>query len=176
MANDLSVRVATADDAAVVAELNGIVQALHHGNRPDRFPAPDAAGVTRTFERWLGPDDEPPARPGAAATRGWICEDGAGRAVGYVLAVLTQRDATPFTSAARWVELDQIAVREDCRGAGAGRALAAAVEAWAAELDVPEVELTVWEFNETARAFFASLGFSTRQRRLSAPVRRAGEG
>jgi hypothetical protein len=34
----------------------------------------------------------------------------------------------------------------------------------------------VWEFNATARAFFASLGFSTRQRRLSAPVPRVGEG
>jgi hypothetical protein len=75
MANDLSVRLATADDAAVVSELNGTVQALHHGNRQDRSPAPEAAGVTRTFD-----------------------------------------------------------------------------------------------------AFFASLGFSTRQRRLSAPVRRAGEG
>lgn len=175
MANDLSVRVATADDAAVVAELNGTVQALHHRNRPDRFPAPDAAGVARNFERWLGPDDRPPPRPGASATRGWICEDGTGRAVGYAIAILTRREATPFTSAASWVELDQIAVREDCRGSGAGRALAAAVVAWAAELDVAEVELTVWEFNATARAFFASLGFSTRQRRLSAPVPRVGE-
>lgn len=88
-----------------------------------------------------------------------VCEATDGTAVGYVIAVNRERSESPFTSRQQWVELDQIAVREDHRASGAGRLLALAVVEWAKGLGVDTLELTVWEFNQTAQAFFAGLGF-----------------
>lgn len=94
-----------------------------------------------------------------------MCELSTGAVVGYVIAVYRERAESPFTSAGRWVELDQIAVRADHRGVGAGRMLALAVVEWARQLAVDTVELSVWEVNATAQAFFAGLGFETLQQR-----------
>lgn len=97
--------------------------------------------------------------PGRSETKGWMCESETGEAIGYVVAVYFERPESPFTAAGRWVELDQIAVREDARALGAGRMLAFAVVAWAREVGVDTLELSVWEFNATAQAFFVGLGF-----------------
>ena len=61
----------------------------------------------------------------------------------------------------RFVELDQIAVLPEYRQSGVGHALAQCVFAYAHEVGATEIELTTWDFNGTARAFFANLGFRT---------------
>jgi GNAT superfamily N-acetyltransferase len=40
------------------------------------------------------------------------------------------------------------------------------VEGWARDRKVDQIELTVWEFNEEARKFYESLGFTTSYRRM----------
>lgn len=165
MPSTLTVRAAGPDDAAVVAELNGIVQGIHYAAHPDRFPAPGAQRVGPAFRELLQPRQA--SLPGHSETRGWICESTEGTAIGYVIAVKRERPESPFTSPQRWVELDPIAVREDQRASGAGRLLALAVVAWAKELGVDTLELTVWEFNRTAQAFFAGLGFEPIQQRYA---------
>lgn len=163
----LTVRVADSDDAAVVARLNGIVQGLHHNAHPDRFLPPDAERVEPVFREWLAPDHERAWLPGHSKTRAWLCVDEDGEAIGYVVAVYRERAESPFTTATRSVELDQIAVRDDVRGSGAGRQLALAVVEWARELGVQTLELSVYEFNAAAQAFFGGLGFAPLQHRLA---------
>ncbi|MGD9797768.1 MAG: GNAT family N-acetyltransferase [Acidimicrobiia bacterium] len=142
-----------------------IVQGIHAAAHPDRFLVPDAQRVEPVFREWLEPGHARDWLPGQAETRGWLCESAEREAVGYVIAVSRERPETPFTSPQRWVELDQIAVRDDHRAAGAGRSLVLAVVEWARELGVDTLELTVWEFNQTAQSFFAGLGFQVIQRR-----------
>lgn len=154
MGSQLTVREASAADAATLARLNAVVQGLHHDAYPDRFYEPDETRVAPFYRALL----EGMTGSAVPLARAWLCVDATDEAMGYVLALVRDRHDNPFTRAHRCIELDQIAIVDEERGAGAGRLLAAVVIDWARELGVEEVELSVWDFNEGARAFFASLG------------------
>ena len=47
---------------------------------------------------------------------------------------------------------------DEARGGSAGRLLASVVIDWAQDLGVELIELSVWDFNEGARAFFGAMG------------------
>lgn len=101
---------------------------------------------------------QPERQPTGAGARAWLCVDGTDEAVGYALAVLRERPDSPFTKAVRCVELDQVAIVDDARRSGAGQLLASVVIDWARDLGVELLELSVWDFNEGARAFFDAMG------------------
>jgi diamine N-acetyltransferase len=164
----LVVREANSGDAATIARLNDVVQALHYEAFPDRFNEPGGALVEPAFLRMLKP-----LGASQPETKAWVCVDQHDEAIGYVLAVLRERPANPFTKAARWIELDQICVLDEARGLGAGRLLATSVVDWARDRGVELLELSVWDFNAGARAFFDSLGFTPLWRRqaLRLPVK-----
>jgi ribosomal protein S18 acetylase RimI-like enzyme len=42
----------------------------------------------------------------------------------------------------------------------------AAAERWAAERGLSEIELSVWEFNQSALAFYQELGYVTERRKM----------
>jgi len=151
----LTVREANLDDAATIARLSNVVQGLHYGAFPERFHEPDQARVEQVYRQMLASN----GTAATAQTRAWLGVDDNDEAVGYVLAVLRERPENAFTKAIRWIELDQISVLDDARGLGAGRLLAASVVEWAQGSGVELLELSVWDFNEGARAFFSSLGF-----------------
>jgi GNAT superfamily N-acetyltransferase len=167
----LVVRAAGPEDAATIAHLNNIVQAPHYEALPERFHEPDERRVESVFRQLLASDGQAPAGPAKA----WLCVDDDDVAVGYVMAVLRERPENPFTKAMRCIELDQIAVLDDARRDGAGRLLVRTVIEWARHSGVDVVELSVWDFNEGAQAFFASLGFEPLSRRqcLSLPPTKA---
>ncbi len=150
----LSVREATAADAPTLARLNTVVQRLHHDAYPNRFHEPNEARVEPFYRQLLQPE----GNPKGARARSWLCVDVADEAVGYVLAVLRERPDNPFTKAIRWIELDQVAIVDEARGGGAGRLLASVVIDWAQDLGIELLELSVWDFNEGARAFFGAIG------------------
>lgn len=154
----MKVREATPADAPVVARLNAVVQRLHHEAHPDRFCPPHEKATTPLFRDWLSGADQR-WLPGTAVTKAWLCEDDRGEPLGYVLAVHRETPVSPFKPAMSWIQLDQIAVREDTRRCGIGNALVGAVEHWAHSLHVDTIELSVGEFNEGARRFFSALGF-----------------
>ena len=52
-----------------------------------------------------------------------------------------------------------LAVRDDVRRAGVGRALMQAGEAWARERGLPVLSLDVWSTNQPALAFYRALGY-----------------
>ncbi len=78
--------------------------------------------------------------------------------VGTEPRLVRERPDNPFTKPIRWIELDQIAIVDEARGGGAGRLLASVVIDWAQALGVELLELSVWDFNEGARAFFGAMG------------------
>jgi ribosomal protein S18 acetylase RimI-like enzyme len=53
-----------------------------------------------------------------------------------------------------------LAVRSGVRGLGHGRAMMRACEEWLTERGVPKINLMVRGDNETARAFYAALGYA----------------
>ncbi len=100
--------------------------------------------------------------------RAWLCGDDR-EPIGYLIGVLRERPATPFTYAWRWIELDQIAVRHDSRRSGAARLLLEAFERWVDELQVEVIELSVWALNVGAQSFFEDAGFAPLQHRMVRP-------
>ena len=67
----------------------------------------------------------------------------------------------------RWLMVNGVGVAERHRRGGVGRALIEHAHAWAQARGLGEVELTVWNANRNAIAFYQRLGYTTAVRRLS---------
>ncbi len=86
--------------------------------------------------------------------------------VGVLSALVRQNPDLPMFVPRRWLVVENVAVLEAYRGMGVGRALMQHAHEWARGQGLAEVELTVWEFNEGAVAFYEQLGYTTIVRRL----------
>ena len=149
------VRAAEEVDVSAIAALNAAVQQLHHEARPDWFVAPDGKAIASWLMTTLGRDD----------VFVFVAEED-GRIVGYTLATLHRRAPTPFTRAVAILELDQIGVDEDARRSGVGALLIRRIADLRSEVGADLAMLTVWDFNEVARAVFRACGFVDAMHRL----------
>ena len=145
------VRLASIEDAVLLAELVCDVQRLHAEALPEIYtPVDDLEPFVDDFRGRLlaNPDG-----------RVYIAEVD-GEAVGYVYAFRSQRVATAYTWARDTLVVDQISVRPAYQGCGIGRLLMQAVYDLARELQVDKVHLKVLAFNDAAIGFYAKLGFT----------------
>jgi diamine N-acetyltransferase len=92
--------------------------------------------------------------------------DDDGKIVGLLWGILRAAPDTPFHVPRRYLLVDMLGVTEAYRGKGVGRALMEHAETWAKAQGVTEVELSVWEFNESARAMYDKLGYKDIVRRM----------
>src|SRR5690242_16151279 len=96
------VRFADERDLPDVVELNAAVQLLHHEARPEWFVPPDTAAVSTWLTTAIRRDD----------VFVFVAEDEDDeQVVGYALATVHHRPATPFTRPLSILELDQIGVQ-----------------------------------------------------------------
>jgi len=149
------VRRAGPADVVALSQLNAHVQAIHVDARPDVFVPVSAAALAAWFRGMLD----------RAECRVWLAE-GDGIPAGYLLAMLQERPATPFTRRRRWCEVDQLSVAEAMRGRGVARALVEAAVSWARELRADSMAAQCWAFNTEAQAALAHLGFAPQTLRL----------
>jgi GNAT superfamily N-acetyltransferase len=154
------VRPAQVGDAERIARLNGVVQALHVDERPDRFKQPDLDEVVAVVKEWLR----------APERHIWLAEDEHSTPLGYAMGVRIDRPPNALVAAATVVELDQVVVVPEARGQGVATELCSRVLGWARDLAADRVEVSTWAFNTEAQSFFAHLGFTTDSLRLSRPV------
>ena len=138
---------------ALMDELHG----LHRAARPDIYaPAPALPDEAAFAERLK---DE----------IGLVCED-AGGVIGLaVMRVRTYAVPAVKTHTTGWIE--DICVKREARGRGAGRLLYEALMREAKRAGLERVELNVWAFNEEARAFYEHMGMSERSRVMEARVK-----
>jgi GNAT superfamily N-acetyltransferase len=71
-----------------------------------------------------------------------------------------------FHAPGRLVRLTALAVRDGAQGAGVGRALVVAAEAWAWSVDARRVEVTSGDHRPGAHAFYQALGYALDERRF----------
>jgi GNAT superfamily N-acetyltransferase len=90
--------------------------------------------------------------------------------VGFVIANVF--DTPPFEVLVprRVVFIDSMAVTAAQRGKGIGRALLEAASAWGRAKGATNLELTVWEFNRSALAFYERLGLTTIHRTMQLDI------
>jgi ribosomal protein S18 acetylase RimI-like enzyme len=144
-----TIRTAALGDEALLAVLNGFVHELHVANRPEHFRPTRVEHVSAWFRSLL-------QKPAVLI---WIAEED-GVPVGYVSALLHEREENPFCSARRWCEIDQIAVDDKWRRRGIARTLVQTALAEVRRRGIREVEMSSWSFNETAHHAFRRLGFA----------------
>jgi len=145
----MKIRQAVSIDSLLLSSLSMDVQRLHAEHRPDIFKLPQSEDFAVSFFD---------AMPADLTTRIFIAEED-GRALGYVLCKLIERQETPFMFAMRYLLVDQISVRPEAQGQGVGAALMKQAEAFAKELNVSRIQLDSWGFNTHAHTFFEKMGF-----------------
>lgn len=154
---EVSIRQATAEDYNVVCDLFDEVDALHCDSLPDIFRR--STGPARELDYYLGliADEDV----------GLFVAEVGGRIVGFAHAVIREAPAIPIFVPRRYAVVEGIGVTAEFRGRGIGRGLMDTVEAWARARGARSVELNVYEFNNGAIAFYESLGYGTRSRKMS---------
>jgi ribosomal protein S18 acetylase RimI-like enzyme len=95
----------------------------------------------------------------------WVAEGG-NRIVGVLHIAIEETPDLPILVPRRYGKIHDLVVRQDYRRLGIGRSLMKKANRWAMEKGVTQVELTVWEFNEGAIAFYEELGYSTASRKM----------
>jgi ribosomal protein S18 acetylase RimI-like enzyme len=147
----MTLRRASAEDAATLAALNTHVQAWHSAHYPDVFFAkPDPRNLVAWFaDRLVDP-----------ACTAFLVGD---PPVGYALCSLQSREASVFSPPILRLMIDHIAVAPAVRRQGLGRTLLGAAQGLARDLGVDEILLDTWHANTEAHAFFRAAGFSPRR-------------
>ena len=160
-----AIRAATKRDYDALNQIIDHVDALHREHLSHIFQKPD--GPPRDREYILGVLADESYGLFVAETEGPVPSHAEGPVLGFVQ--LAVRDALPIPILVprRVAVVENLAVREDVRRAGIGRALMRRAQRWAEELGAAEIELNVYEFNQAAIDFYHSLGYATSSRRMS---------
>jgi len=145
-----AVRLATMDDAEIIARQTSCVQQLHKQALPQIFKAPSA-------------DLFPPAKL-AALIQDSNCVVAVGeidgKIVGHIYGEVVYRSENAFGHAQRHVYIHQIGVDEEAHRRGVGTALISFMRERARAMGITAVQVDHWAFNTRAAAFFNACGFS----------------
>ena len=154
------VRAGNTSDLAALVAVNAEIQALHFANRPDQFKPVDSVAIERWFVELF-------QNPAASV---WVAQLDE-RVVGYAVVIRCSRPEGPYCPARAWWDLDQVGVLAEQRRTGVCRALVERVLQAASAENVAALELSSWNFNETAQDAFRSLGFVPKVTRFELSVK-----
>jgi diamine N-acetyltransferase len=157
-----TVRMARADDTAVLVALFAEGDRLHAAAQPVRFRYVEPE-VTAWRQRQLATILPDPDQPIFVAERD-------GFVAGAIRLTARTTPGTPVTLPRRFILMQELVVREPFRRSGVGRALLEQVHQWASAHGIREIELNVFAFNVAALAFYSAMGYTVFQQRLSRTV------
>ncbi len=86
--------------------------------------------------------------------------------IGAVIASVRQTPDYSILVQQTYVGVENLVVEEAFRHQGVGQALMDQVNQWVEKLGLKYIELTVWDFNAGAQAFYEKLGYQTLHHRL----------
>ena len=145
----VQLRLATADDLDTLVALVDPVQALHAKAHPDRFVYPfDPARIRSFFADRVGQSNEY-----------FLIAFREEKPVGFLGVRSVSLSENAFRKAYGFLLIDQISVLPEAQGAGVGTVLMQYVKDLADSLDLHDIRLDSWSFNESAHGFFRRAGF-----------------
>lgn len=145
MNTSFTIRPAEPRDAARLRELLEQICLLHVEGRPDIFQ-PAGKYTIDDIVNMMGNAEKP-----------IFVADTGDDIAGYVFCQL-KRPRNPVMRDILNIYIDDLCVDSKYRRLGIGRALFERIKALAAELGAYNIDLNVWAFNESAIAFYRSLG------------------
>lgn len=149
------VRYAKKEELDRVNELRKQVHMVHCSARPDIFRRDFCPELQKRLFEFF--DDEN-CRVIVALRDDTVC--------GFAVAVYISRPETPYSCARKIYHVEEFGVDEAFRRKGVGTELVGFLKSDAAENGFCSIELDVWEFNDSAAAFYEALGFKTYRRFL----------
>lgn len=156
MSTDIGIRPATIQDHDAINRIAREINVMHVEALPDRFRfASDA--LPRDYIYALIESDDSTV----------MVAERHGDIVGYAILHIKESSPIPVAAPRRYVVLNDLVVTEADRNYGIGRLLVEATIDWTREQGVYEIELGVFEFNDSAIAFYEHLGFHTVKRTMS---------
>src|SRR5690349_2821513 len=153
---EISVRGATAGDYNSMCELFDEIDTLHRDNLPHLFRKPDGAPREPEYYADLLEDENVIL----------LVAEAGGDLVGFVHAIVKEAPDFPVLVPRRYLLVDGIVVRSGFQKQGIGKVLMDEVREQAIARDATSMELSVYDFNETAISFYESLGFQTLSRKM----------
>ena len=135
-------------DHKVLAELNKMVQDLHHELYPNEFKAFNQQLMEDAFERMIEQVD----------CHAYLATLD-GENVGYMLCFERTREDNAFQYEKKFIVVDQIAVLPDSQGKGVGYALLQEAEKLAVSNGMNHIQINHWRLNDKAKQFFTQQGF-----------------
>ena len=150
---NITVRRARPADGDIVSKLLYQVASIHHDGRPDIFKPASRKYTQNEFEELICMKDFAIL----------VAEDENEKVHGYAFCKVKCFETSvvqPYKS----LYIDDICVDSESRGKHVGTILFEAVKKLAVELDCDNIELNVWEFNESAMAFYEKMGMTTQRR------------
>ena len=153
---DYKIRQATQADYLGLCELFAQVDAYHSQAVPHVFRP--ASGPARTPEYI--------ADILANENSMLFVAESAGQVMGLVQVDIREAPDHPIMMPRRYAKVDDLVVGKEFQRSGIGQSLMRRVHQWTCERGVHEVELNVWEFNQSAIVFYEKLGYKTAARRM----------
>jgi len=159
-ARPVIVRPAGSDDYARLSAVFGEAERFHRVALPEVFREPSGLfPPAALFGQLLdGPDSAV-----------FVAEDGP-ELVGVVTVRAEVVPENDIMLPRRSAIVEMLAVRSDRQRRGIGTDLMLAARSWATARGVDRVALNVWEFNQSAIAFYRSLGYATSSRMMEIPL------
>jgi ribosomal protein S18 acetylase RimI-like enzyme len=156
----IEIRAAIPVDYDALCALTEQVDALHCDNVGQIFQRP--RGPTRDRDYILGLIE--------GKEVGIYVAEAASVVIGFVHIAVYESPPISIFVPRRYAVVENLVVDQRFQRAGVGRALMERAHQWAVGQRAGEVELTVYDFNETALAFYESLGYEIRSRRMYLPL------
>jgi ribosomal protein S18 acetylase RimI-like enzyme len=156
----LTLRRATPEDYDGLCALMQEVNEVHRQHHPQIFRKP--AGPIWEKETLLNS-----LRDDRAAV---FVADIEGHLMGFVHVLVKEPPAIPVMTPRCYAHIDCIVVAATARRRGVGRGLLEQAHTWAEAQGAASVDLTVFDFNEDAIAFYRELGYETLSRKMSRPL------
>jgi ribosomal protein S18 acetylase RimI-like enzyme len=153
---EISIRQATAEDYDALCTIIDEVDTLHRDRMPHIFQKPPGPVRDKEYILSLLADDN----------IGLFVAEVEGQVAGFVHVLVRDTPPWPVLVPRRRAFIDSLAVGQEFRRHGIGRALMDQAHAWAITKGAADVELNVYEFNQPALAFYQALGYETSTRRM----------
>ena len=153
---EIAIRQAAAKDYDALCAIIDQVDTLHRDRMPHIFQKPPGPVRDREYILGLLADDNV----------GLFVAEIEGQVAGFVHALVRDTPPWPVLVPRRRAFIDSLAVGQQFRRRGIGRALMNQAHKWAMAKGAVDVELNVFEFNQPALAFYRALGYETSTRRM----------
>ena len=158
MARDIEIviRPATAGDYDALCAIIDEVDTLHRDHLPHIFQKPPGPVRDRAYILDLLADDGV----------GLFVAEVDGQVAGFVHVLVRDTPPWPVLVPRRRAFVDSLAVGQEFRRRGIGRALMDRAHTWSIAKGAVDIELNVFGFNRPALAFYRALGYETSTRRM----------